>query len=189
MGLPKVIGPLTLLGFLLVGCAVTSYEAPVAGPIAKLVVRQEYSGGNSTLFTYGDLRSCSRLQRVVDGAPAMPEDFSVDVKAGAPIGFHYGSLVGGRYCAVSFQFNPVASSTYLLNLRSSADGCVAGVYVVRNGQPLPESSSMRLTPNSAGTACVPVAVGSHAEAEVRGSDGKGQSSHNGVTLDDLKGLK
>lgn len=186
---PKTTGRLVLASVLLVGCAVTSYQAPVAGLTAKLVVRNDSSGGNSTLFTYGDLRSCGSLQRVVDGTPTMPEDFSVNVKAGAPIGFHYGSMVGGRYCAVTFQFTPATNGTYLLDLHSSAEGCAAGVYVVRNGQPIPESSRMRLVPNSTGASCSPAAAGSNTETEIRGVDGKGQSSRSGVTLDDLKGLK
>lgn len=174
--------------FLLLSCAAVPYQAPTSGETAAVIVRHATVSGTSHLYTYGDLKSCSSLQRVIGNVQKIPDDFLVKVKAGESLGFQYNNVLGTRYCAIAMQFDPKPNGKYVLSIRSDAQGCAIGIYDASSGDLVVEPTRKRLVRNSSGLSCS--AVSMPATTGTAGSgDGLTSPDKSGVTLDDLQDLK
>ena len=173
----------------LAGCAAVPYQAPTAGPTAKVIVRHTTASGTSHLYTYGDLKSCSGLQRIVGNVPKIPDDFSVNIKAGEPVGLQYNNVLGNRFCVIAMQFDPKPNGKYVVAVRSDTVGCAIAIYDASSGDLVPEASRKRLVKTSGlNQSCTAVAMPS----AVGGADANGgltSPNKSGVTLDDLQDLK
>lgn len=173
----------------LAGCAAVPYQAPTAGPTAKVIVRHATASGTSHLYTYGDLKSCSGLQRVVGNVVKIPDDFVFIVKAGEPVGFQYNNMVGNRFCVIAMQFDPKPSGKYVLSVRSDTAGCAIGIYDASSGDLLPEPSRKRLIKTSSSLSCNAIAMPAATPSVLDANGGLTSPNKSGVTLDDLQDLK
>lgn len=176
------------LSLLLGGCGAVPYQAPTAGSTAQVIVRHATTSGTSHLYTYGDVKSCSGLQRVVGNVVRIPEDFEFKIKADEPAGLQYNNVVGNRYCVIAMQFDPKPNGKYVVSIRSDAVGCAIGIYDASSGDLMPEPTRKRLLPSAGGMSCRAVAMPSTGNSS-NGSGVDTSPASSGMTLDDLKGLK
>jgi hypothetical protein len=176
------------MSYLLASCAAVPYQAPTSGATATVIVRQTTSFGISHLYTYGDLKSCSSLQRIIGNVPKIPDDFSITVKAGESVGFQYNNVLGNRFCAVAMQFDPKVGGKYVLSVRSDTVGCAVGIFDASSGDLVIEPSRKRLIKSSSGLSCNAVPMPATSTTTESGG-GVTSPNNGGVTLDDLKGLK
>ncbi len=130
---PRAALPLILVALALGACVANpakpgarfpGYEAPAAGPTARLVVRVNNPGGHYTVSTFEQPVACTKRREFVSATALQPESATFALVANKLQTLSFLHIRPDRRgCEIIVSFEPRAGNSYLMRNTATAEGC------------------------------------------------------------------